>query len=39
MGVNEKGPFGSFLKSVVKTIENYNICYIIVKNCIFNEKR
>ncbi|AGF99903.1 hypothetical protein H175_ch1191 [Bacillus thuringiensis serovar thuringiensis str. IS5056] len=39
MGVNEKGPFGSFFKSVLKTIENHNICYIIVKNCILNEMR
>ncbi len=39
MGVNKKEPLGSFFESVVKTIENYDICYIIVKNCIFNEKR
>ncbi|EJR78786.1 hypothetical protein IK7_04402 [Bacillus cereus VD156] len=39
MGVNEKEPFGSFFESVVKTIENYIICYIIVKNCILNEMR
>ncbi len=36
---NEKESFGFFFESVVKTIENYDICYIIVKNCIFNEKR
>ncbi|AAS40293.1 hypothetical protein BCE_1364 [Bacillus cereus ATCC 10987] len=35
----KKVPFGSFFKSVTKTIEIYVICYIIVKNCIFNEKR
>ena len=38
MGVNEKEPFGSFL-NLFKTIENYSICYIIVKNCILNEMR
>lgn len=39
MGVNEKEPFGSFFESVLKIIENYSICYIIVKNCILNEMR
>lgn len=35
----KKVPFGAFFISVAKTIEIYDICYIIVKDCIFNEKR
>jgi len=37
MGV--KGATWLLFESVAKTIEIFNICYIIVKNCIFNEKR
>lgn len=39
MGVNQKGAKRLLFDSVVKTIEKYYICYIIVKNCIFNEMR
>ncbi len=39
MGVIQKRAKRLFFETVVKTIENYDICYIIVKNCILNEMR
>ncbi|CUB10943.1 hypothetical protein BN2127_JRS1_02729 [Bacillus cereus] len=34
-----KGATWLLFESVVKTIEIFGICYIIVKNCILNEMR
>ena len=39
MGLIQKGAKWLLFKSVAKTIEIHFICYIIVRNCIFNEKR
>lgn len=39
MGVIQKGAKQLLFESVVKTIAKYDICYIIVKNCILNEMR